>query len=131
MAYKKLNWFERLIKLLFGDKQQLVDQNEEYRQILGDLELMNELERESTRKSDQIGAILMAQVLMAHYTCPDKMEEHLAHIVKLMPLDLRTATLTHLDGLRAAVEQELRRKQSHLRLVEKENPTDGRDPTTN
>lgn len=129
MTHKRKTWGQKLLALVFGDKQQLIDQNEEYRYLIEDLQLMYDLERQSTRYADRIGAVTLAQILLVHYTEPEKMDAHLHHIVANLPLDLRTETLSYLDELRVKVEDELRRKQTRLRLVEKEEPNDGRDPT--
>lgn len=65
---KRKTWWQKLIALVFGDKLQLIEQNEEYRFIIEDLTLLRELEQQSTRYSDKIGAVTLAQILLVHYT---------------------------------------------------------------
>jgi hypothetical protein len=117
---KRKTWWQKLIALVFGDKLQLIEQNEEYRFIIEDLTLLRELEQQSTRYSDKIGAVTLAQILLVHYTSPGKMDEHLNRIVSNLPLDLRTETLNYLDELRVQIESEIRAKRCRLRLVDKE-----------
>ncbi|AGX01776.1 hypothetical protein CF95_gp054 [Erwinia phage PhiEaH1] len=116
---KRKTWWHKLIALIFGDKLQLIEQNEEYRFIIEDLELLRDLEQQSTKYSDKIGAVTLAQILLVHYTTPDKMDEHLHHIVSNLPLDMRTETLSYLDELRLNIESEIRAKQCRLKLVDK------------
>ena len=117
---KRKTWWEKLIALVFGNKLDLINQNEEYRFIIEDLDLLRDLEQQSTKYSDRIGATTLAQILLVHYTDPGKMDEHLHHIVSNLPLDLRTETLNYLDDLRIQIESEIRAKQCRLKLVDKD-----------
>jgi hypothetical protein len=121
---KRKTWWEKLIALVFGNKLQLIEQNDEYRFIIEDLELLRDLEQQSTKYSDKIGAVTLAQILLVHYTTPDKMDEHLHHIVSNLPLDMRTETLSYLDELRINIESEIRAKQCRLKLVDKDTQHD-------
>lgn len=121
---KRKTWWEKLIALVFGNKLDLINQNEEYRFIIEDLELVRELEQQSTKYSDKIGAVTLAQILLVHYTTPNKMDEHLHHIVSNLPLDMRTETLSYLDELRLNIESEIRAKQCRLKLVDKGTAND-------
>lgn len=114
-------FFQKLTRLIFTRKADLLIEVERQRNIIHEYEQLLAMERYSTKQSDGITSVVLAHILMSHFTQPEKMEEHLAHILSTLPLDTRNETLQYLDRLQGATEAAM--KVRKLTLVQ-----DAEDP---